>query len=74
MTLSDAATPSQGGPGSDGIKGVLHIPQSISITEASPSDRLVSYAGHSLGEGLAPLQRCSQYILQSQPTRLGRVE
>ena len=32
------------------MKGVLRIPQGSSITEASPSDCLVSYAGHSLGK------------------------
>ena len=41
----------QSGPGSYGNKRVLHIPQSSSITEASPSDCLVSYLGHSLGGG-----------------------
>ena len=35
-------------------EGVLHIPQSFK-TRASPSDGLVSYTGHSLGGGLAPL-------------------
>ena len=34
----------------------------------SASDCLVSYPGHSLGGCLTPLQRCSQCILQSQPT------
>ena len=48
-TLSGATTPGQSGPGSDGNEGVLHIPQSSSITEASPSDCLVSYTGHSFG-------------------------
>ena len=33
-TLSDATTPSQSGPGSDGNEGVIHIPQSFSITGA----------------------------------------
>ena len=42
-SLSDANTPGQSGPGSDGNEGVLHILQSSSITEASPSDCLVSY-------------------------------
>ena len=28
----------------------------------------MSYPGHSLGGGLTPLQRCSQCILQPQPT------
>ena len=31
------------GPESDGNEGVLYIPQSSSITEASPSDCLVPY-------------------------------
>ena len=41
-TLSGATTPGQSGPGSDGTKEVLYIPQSSSITEASPSNCLVS--------------------------------
>ena len=32
---------------SDGNEGALNIPQSSSITGASPSDGLVSYPGHS---------------------------
>ena len=40
--------PGQSGPGSDGNVGLLHIPQSFSITGISPSDCLVSYPGHSL--------------------------
>ena len=36
--------------GSSGNKGVLRIPQSFRITGVSPSDCLVSYPGHSLGE------------------------
>ena len=46
-TLSGAPTPSQSGPESDGNEGVLHIPQSSSITGTSPSDCLVSYPEHS---------------------------
>ena len=46
-TLSGATTPSQSRPGKDGNKGTLHIPQSSSITETSPSDCLVSYPEHS---------------------------
>ena len=49
-TLSRATTLSQGGPGSDGYKEVLCIPQSSSNTGATPSDCLVSYPGNSLGE------------------------
>ena len=59
--------PGQGGPGSDGNKGVLHIPQSSSITGTSPSDCLVSYQDtHCWG---LPLCRGTVVcILQLQPT------
>ena len=53
-TLSDATSPGQRGPGSDGNKGILRIPQSSSIIGTSPSDCLVSYLGHSLGEWSYP--------------------
>ena len=36
------------GPGSDGNQGMLHIPQSSSITGDFPPDCLVSYPGHLL--------------------------
>ena len=52
-TLSGATTPGQNWPGSDGNKGVQHISQSSGITEALPSDCLVSYPGHSWGWGSA---------------------
>ena len=42
------ATPGQCIPWSDGNGGVHRIPKSFSITEASPSDCLMSYLGHSL--------------------------
>ena len=45
--------PGRSGPGSNGNERVLCIPQSPSITVTSPSDRLVSYPGHSL-EGSYP--------------------
>ena len=48
-TLSSATTLGQSGPRSNGNEGVLHIPQSSSITGTLPSDGLMSYAGHSLG-------------------------
>ena len=35
--------PGQSGPGNNGNEGVLHIPQSPSITGTLPSDCLVSY-------------------------------
>ena len=47
-TLSGATTPGQSGPGSN--EWVLCIPQSSSITEASPSVCLVSYPRHLLGQ------------------------
>ena len=55
-----------GWPGSYCNERVLCIPQSTSITGASPSDYLVSYLGHSLGS-FTPLQRCSRCILQPSP-------
>ena len=67
-TLLGATTPGQSGPWSEGNKGVLCIPQSLSITGTSPSDCLVLCPGHSLVRVLTPLQRCSRCILQSQPT------
>ena len=48
-TLSGAMTPGQSGPRSNGNEWVFHVPQSTNITEASPSDCLVSYPGHLLG-------------------------
>ena len=47
-TLPNATNPVQTGLWSDGNEGVLRIPQIFSYTEASPSDYLVSYPGHSL--------------------------
>ena len=68
-TLSSATTPGQIGPGSNGNEGILCIPQSPSITETSPSDCFVSYPEHLFGGGVPTLlQRCSQCILQPQPT------
>ena len=49
-TLSGATTPGQNGPGNDGNEWVPCIPQGSSITGTSPSDCLMSYPGHSLGE------------------------
>ena len=47
---------------SNGNKGVLHIPQNSSITGASPSDYLVSYPGHSLGESYSSVEMQSMYL------------
>ena len=49
-TLSGATNSSQSGPGSDGNKGELHIPQRTGITGASLSDCFMSDPGYSLGE------------------------
>ena len=43
MTLSGATTPGQSGPGCDGNKRVLRIPQSSSTAGTSQSDCLMSY-------------------------------
>ena len=51
-TLFGATTSGQSGPGSNGNEGVLHNPQSFSITGTSPWNFLVSYLGHSLEGGL----------------------
>ena len=53
--------PGQSGPGSDGNKEVLSIPQSSSITGTSPSDCLVSYPGHSLGGSYSSAEKQSVY-------------
>ena len=50
------------GPGSDGNKGVFRIPRNSSITGATSSDCLVSYAGHSLGESYS-LEMQSMYSI-----------
>ena len=47
---SGATIPGQSRPENDGNERVLNISQSSCITRASPSDCLVSYPGHSLGE------------------------
>ena len=62
--LLGATIPGQSGPGSNGNEGVLYIPQSSNITETLPSDCLESYTGHSLGEGITPLQGYSLCILK----------
>ena len=61
MTLFGATTLGQSGSESDGNEGVLHIQQSSSITEASPSNFLVSYPGHSLGESYPSIEMQSVY-------------
>ena len=72
-TLSGTTTPSQSGPGSDCNEKVLRFPQSSSITGASPSDRLVSYLGHSLWGGFLSICRDSVSVFYS-PNWLGNVK
>ena len=60
-TLSGATTPGQSGPGSDAKEGLLRISQSSSITGTSPSDCLMSYHGHSLGESYLSAEKLSVY-------------
>ena len=68
-TLSGATILSQSGLGSNGNERVLCIFQSSSITGASPSNRLMSYQGHSLKWGL-PLCRDAVGVFYS-PNQLG---
>ena len=56
------------GPGTNGNEGVLHIPQSSSITEASPSDSLMLY--QDTHWGILPLCRDAVSIFCS-PSQLG---
>ena len=65
MTLSGATTPGQSGPECDGNEGVLCIPQSSCITEASSSDCLISYLVHSLGESYSSAEMQSVYSAAS---------
>ena len=50
------------GPASDANEGVRCIPQSSSITGASPSDCLVSYPGHSLEQSYPSAEMQSMYF------------
>ena len=68
--LSDATTPSQSGPKSDGIEGVLHIPQSCSFAGASQSECLELYPGHLLVDGVLSLCRDAVSVFYS-PNQLG---
>ena len=60
-TQLGATNPGQSAPGSNGNEGVLRITRSSSITGTSPSNFLESYAEHSLGWCLSPLQRSNRY-------------
>ena len=60
-TLSDATIPGQSRPGSDGTEEVLLILQTSSTAEASPSNCLVSYPGHSFGKSYPSAEMQSMY-------------
>ena len=60
-TLWGATTPGLSGPWNDSNKGVLSIPQSSSITGASPTGCLVSNPGHSLGKSYPSTEKHSMY-------------
>ena len=49
-TKSVATSPGLCRPGSEGKNGVIRVPRTSSITGASPSDYLVLYPWHSMGE------------------------
>ena len=71
-TLSVATTPGQSGSGSDGNDEIIRIPQSTSITGASPSECLVLYPGHSWGVGgVLPIYRDAVGVFYN-PSQLGR--
>ena len=50
-SLLGATTPGQSGPGSNGNEGVLHTPQTSSITGTSPSDMTPSVISRTLVGG-----------------------
>ena len=60
-TLSGATTWGQSGPGSDGNKGVLCIPESSCITGAPLSDCFVSYPEHLTGKSYTSAEMQSVY-------------
>ena len=60
-TQSGFTTTGQSGSGGIGNEGVLHIPQSSRITWASPSDYLVLYPRHSLGDSYPSVEKPSVY-------------
>ena len=59
--------------GAMAIKGYSAFPKASELLEPHHQIYLVSYPGHSL-EGLTPLQRSSQCILQPQPTGFTSIE
>ena len=69
--MSGATTPSQSEPGNE---GAFCIRQSTRITEASPSDCLVSYPGHPLEESYPSAEKQLVYsTAQADWATLGKV-
>ena len=70
--LSGVTALGQSEPVSNGNEGVLHIPQSSSITGTSPSDCLMSHLGHLLEWGSYPsAEKMSGYsTAPSERTRI----
>ena len=68
MTLSGATTPGQSGHRISDSEEVLYIQRSSSITEASPSDCLVSYQGYPLRRFYSSVEMQSEYSI-----RLGKI-
>ena len=60
-TRAGATNPGQIGAVSDGNEWMFCIPPISSITRASPSDCLLSYTGHSLGESFPSAEVQSVY-------------
>ena len=69
-TLSGATSLSLSELGSDGNKGVLRIFQISSNTEASASDCLESYLGHSVGKSYP--STVMQSVYSADPADLGQ--
>ena len=63
--------PLRGGLGSDGNEGVHRILLSSNITGSSPSDCLVPYPGHSLGESYPSADMQSVYSAASADLTIG---
>ena len=71
MSFLGATTPGQSVPANNGNEELLRIPQSSSITGASPSDSFVSYI-RTLVVGVLPLYRDVVGVFYS-PSRLDNI-
>ena len=74
-TISGATTPGQRGPGNDGNRWVLCIPQSFRFTGAAPLDCLLSYPGHSFEESYLSVEIKLVYSAADRANRdMGRTK